>query len=166
MLELASEMALCLLIAAIIGGIIGYLLGKITKCKQEDREYLAGGLNDYNEQNDSNGYISTKSSRYTTPTASLKDSAYGIAPKQFDTPQSGRGDNLKDIKGIGLSIEVLLNKLGIYHYEQIASWDKDNVSWIEKELDFKGRINREEWISQAQILSTSILTKHNKNNLI
>ena len=164
MLELALEMALCLVIAAIIGGIIGYLLGKIAKCKQEDREYLAGGLNDYNEQNSSNGYISTKDSKYTTPTASLKDTVHGLAPMQVNEPKSGRSDNLKDIKGIGLSIETLLNNLGIYHYEQIASWDKDNINWIEKELDFKGRINREEWVSQAKILSTSILTKHNKNS--
>ncbi len=166
MLELATKMASCLIIAAVIGAIIGYLLGKIARCKQEDREYLAGALNDYNQQNDSNGYISTKNSKYTTPTASLKDSIHGVTPMQFKEPQGGRADNLKDIKGIGLTIETLLNNLGIYHYDQIASWDQDNINWIEKELDFKGRIDREEWVSQAKILSTSILTKHNKNNLI
>ncbi len=165
MLELATKMALCLVIAAVIGAIIGYLLGRIAKCKQEDREYLAGALSDYNEQNNRDGYISTKNSKYTTPTASLKDSVHETAPMQLNEPK-GKKDNLKDIKGIGLSIETLLNNLGIYHYDQIASWDKDNINWIEKELDFKGRIDREEWVSQAKILSTSILTKHNKNNLI
>ncbi len=160
MLELATKMALCLIIAAIIGGIIGYLLGRIAKCKQEDREYLAGSLSDYNDQqNSSNGYISMKDAKYTTPTAKLKDSIHGVAPEQLNEPK-GKRDNLKDIKGIGLSIETLLNDLGIYHYDQIASWDKDNINWIERELDFKGRIDREEWVSQAKILSTSILTKH------
>lgn len=59
-------------------------------------------------------------------------------------------DNLKLIKGIGPKLEEILNTLGIYHFDQVASWDKESVAWIDQELSFKGRIDRENWISQAK----------------
>jgi predicted flap endonuclease-1-like 5' DNA nuclease len=61
-------------------------------------------------------------------------------------------DNLKLIKGIGEVLEVGLNKLGIYQFEQIASWDERKVEEINEQLSFTGRIEREEWIEQAKKL--------------
>ena len=58
-------------------------------------------------------------------------------------------DDLKRIKGIGAVIEKTLNELGVYQFEQIASWSADNVSWVENSLAFPGRIKREDWINQA-----------------
>lgn len=62
-------------------------------------------------------------------------------------------DNLKRIGGIGVIIERRLNALGIYRYDQIAAWTDADVERVDTELDFPGRIEREEWREQAQILA-------------
>ena len=50
-------------------------------------------------------------------------------------------------------IERRLNALGIYRYDQIAAWTDADVERVDTELDFPGRIEREEWREQAQILA-------------
>ena len=63
-------------------------------------------------------------------------------------------DDLKVIKGIGPKLEKLCNQLGVYHYDQIASWTDKEVAWVDHNLDgFKGRIVRDEWVSQAKALA-------------
>ncbi len=67
----------------------------------------------------------------------------------------GRGaapDDLKRIKGIGVVIEKKLFAMGITTYEQIANFTDADVAAVSERLDFKGRIEREQWIEQAQIL--------------
>ena len=43
--------------------------------------------------------------------------------------------------------------MGIYHYAQIAAFTADEVEKVDTELNFKGRIERDEWISQAKALA-------------
>jgi predicted flap endonuclease-1-like 5' DNA nuclease len=62
-------------------------------------------------------------------------------------------DDLKRIKGIGFQIEKKLNSLGVTSYEDIANWTSDDIERISQSLDFKGRIQRENWVEQARILS-------------
>jgi predicted flap endonuclease-1-like 5' DNA nuclease len=71
-------------------------------------------------------------------------------PPQLDAARNGQPDDLKVIKGIGARMEELLNALGIYHYDQIANWTPEQVSWIESKIDFRGRVTREGWVAQAQ----------------
>lgn len=59
-------------------------------------------------------------------------------------------DNLTDINGIGPVIAGKLNALGITSFKQIAEFSAEDVERIDGELNFKGRIEREEWIKQAQ----------------
>jgi len=62
-------------------------------------------------------------------------------------------DDLKRIKGIGFQIEKQLNALGIATYEDIANWTSEDIDRVSKSLDFKGRIQRENWVEQARILA-------------
>nr|WP_321458038.1 hypothetical protein [uncultured Cohaesibacter sp.] len=82
--------------------------------------------------------------------AEEKAEAVGTKPKALDAPRGGAADDLKKIKGIGKVIEGKLNNLGIYHFDQIANWTRDEVNWVTTFLDFKGRIDRENWIPQAK----------------
>jgi NADH-quinone oxidoreductase subunit E len=74
-------------------------------------------------------------------------------PAALDRPRDGKADDLQAIRGIGPKIELTLNDLGIYHYDQIANLTHENIDWIDGYLKFKGRIGRENWIEQAKELS-------------
>jgi predicted flap endonuclease-1-like 5' DNA nuclease len=62
-------------------------------------------------------------------------------------------DDLKRIKGIGVVIEKRLEAMGISTYPQIAAWTASDVEKVSNALDFKGRIEREQWVEQARILA-------------
>ncbi len=77
---------------------------------------------------------------------------FSTAPKGIIKPRNGKKDDLVRIKGIGLKTEAKLNSLGIFHYDQIANWTKEEIGWVNSFLHFSGRIEREDWVSQAKIL--------------
>jgi predicted flap endonuclease-1-like 5' DNA nuclease len=69
------------------------------------------------------------------------------------------GDDLKRVRGIGVLIEKKLNAMGIVTYEQIANWTAEDIDRVSQSLDFKGRIERENWIEQARILASGGVTE-------
>lgn len=75
----------------------------------------------------------------------------GTQPDQVEKPSNG-GDDLTAITGIGPRIAEVLNSLGIWTYEQVASWLPEHETWIENHLSFKGRVSRENWVGQAKDL--------------
>ena len=74
-------------------------------------------------------------------------------PAGLETPREGKGDDLKRIAGIGPKLEMTLNDLGIFHFDQIAAWSENEVRWIDDYLRFRGRVARDRWIEQAQELA-------------
>ena len=69
-------------------------------------------------------------------------------------PGAGRApDDLKRIRGVGVLIEKKLNALGVTRYDQVANWSASDIERFSEKLDFKGRIERENWVEQARILS-------------
>lgn len=75
---------------------------------------------------------------------------------------AGAVDDLKRIRGIGVLIEKKLNSLGITGYEQVANWTRADIDRISELLDFKGRIERENWIEQARILASGGQTEFSR----
>nr|WP_321441899.1 hypothetical protein [uncultured Hyphomonas sp.] len=73
-------------------------------------------------------------------------------PMAMNGPVEGHPDDLTLIGGIGPKIQVLLNELGVWHYDQIAEWTPANVAWMDEHLNFGGRITREGWVEQAAVL--------------
>ncbi len=74
----------------------------------------------------------------------------------------GQGDDLKRIRGIGVLIERKLNSLGVVSYEQIANWTAEEIDRVSQSLDFKGRIERENWVEQARILASGGATEFSR----
>jgi predicted flap endonuclease-1-like 5' DNA nuclease len=72
-------------------------------------------------------------------------------PKLFDAPPDN-ADDLKVISGVGPVLEKKLKDLGVYRYEQIASWKKADIEWVDERLKFRGRIERDDWVKQAKKL--------------
>ncbi|MDX2202926.1 MAG: hypothetical protein NW223_09255 [Hyphomicrobiaceae bacterium] len=88
---------------------------------------------------------------------SVRSSAYRdeTAPETPRRPlRAGASDDLKRIRGIGVLIEKKLNSMGISSYEAIANWTAADIDRISQTLDFKGRIERENWVEQARILAS------------
>lgn len=84
-----------------------------------------------------------------------------VTPPTLAMPSEG-ADDLKRIKGIGPKNEDALNELGIFTFAQIAAWDFSHVKWVERRLEFPGRINREKWIDQAKVLAEGGDTEFSK----
>jgi predicted flap endonuclease-1-like 5' DNA nuclease len=68
--------------------------------------------------------------------------------------RNGRPDNLQRISGVGEKYERTLHALGFYHFDQIAAWNPNEVDWMDDYLQFNGRIHREGWIEQCELLAT------------
>jgi NADH-quinone oxidoreductase subunit E len=62
-------------------------------------------------------------------------------------------DDLRLISGVGPKIEATLHSLGIYTFGQIAAWKKAEREWVDGYLNFKGRIERDDWVKQAKALA-------------
>lgn len=88
--------------------------------------------------------------------------AVGTRPLALAAPLGAKADDLKRIKGIGPQNEKRLNGLGIFHFSQIAAWSAENARWAGSFLAFPGRIEREDWIAQAEILATGADTAFSK----
>lgn len=76
--------------------------------------------------------------------------------------RSSEVDDLKRIRGVGVLIEKRLNSVGITRYEQVAQWTQEDIARISQMLDFKGRIERENWVEQARILASGGQTEFSR----
>lgn len=84
------------------------------------------------------------------------------APKQAEAPKAEKkaaapkkaaksegADDLSKISGVGPVIVGKLEALGITTFQQIADFTAEDIERIDGELNFKGRIERDEWVKQA-----------------
>lgn len=62
-------------------------------------------------------------------------------------------DDLTKISGIGPVIVAKLAALGVTTFEEVAAWNKADIEKFDAELNFKGRIERDDWIKQAKKLA-------------
>ena len=59
-------------------------------------------------------------------------------------------------------IEKRLNAAGVTLYNSIANWTSGDIDRISQTLDFKGRIERENWVEQARILAAGGQTEFSR----
>ena len=77
-----------------------------------------------------------------------------VKPMALTTARDGKGDDLKMIWGVGPKLAALCNRLGFFHFDQIAAWTDAELAWVDDNLEgFKGRATREKWVAQAKILA-------------
>ena len=74
------------------------------------------------------------------------------AATSFGRP-SAEPNDLKKITGVGPVLEGKLNAIGITRFDQIAAFSAEDVAKVDKLLNFKGRIDRDDWITQANNLA-------------
>jgi len=67
----------------------------------------------------------------------------------------GRPDDLTRIKGVKRVMERTLHDAGVFYFWQIADWSEEDIEHMPDLLpEFKGRIERDEWVEQAGELAT------------
>ena len=142
MLEIASLIVINLVIAGIIGFVLGYIVGRNSFPKIKSIE---------NDRVDDSREDRIKS---TLNPIFKKNSILDYKPLILTTPRPTGKDPLIKIKGINSKIEVDLNNLGIYHFEQISCWSNKNSEWIEEFLLLPGIARNNQWVEQAKILAS------------
>ncbi|CAA6798617.1 MAG: NADH-quinone oxidoreductase subunit NuoE [uncultured Sulfurovum sp.] len=154
MLEVASQIIICLILAALLGWIIGYLMGKAT-CSEKNKCNHGG-------DNSHELHIDNKDKKSTATVASNTEEEILTQPILLTEAREGRKDNLQLIKGVGTVLEGVLNETGIYHFDQIANLSPEEVSWLDHSMSFPGRITREDWIAQAKDLAEGKETEYSQ----
>jgi len=178
MLEIASQITICLLIAALIGFIMGYIIGKMgnkkiqktvnniansqnpsiqesSKSIEEEIETL---ITTVSEETESEIEILTEEATQNAVEALAKveeipeEKEEAEKPELLDAPREDTKDALTQIKGIGPKVEEKLNEAGIYHFEQIANWSESNIQWLEIHTTFAHRAKKDLWVNQAKAL--------------
>ena len=127
---LLGQIFIYLLIAGLIGGIIGWFLR--GNCENDEEEA--------NREKEDEIISSNK------------------PPLLLQARPEGK-DNLTLIKGVGRVLEMNLNRLGVYHFNQISSWTNEQQVWVDKKMGLLGRIEREDWVEQAQNLALGVETE-------
>ena len=135
--------------------LIGLFFGRFIKSKEKDSHMVnLEKYEDFNIKDDLSKIRATKtferggkkmakSVLVDISKNSLNFNRIGIATIQDK-------NNLQEIKGIGASIEVKLNNIGIYNYKQISNFNSKDIAKITDLIKFfPGRIERDDWVGQA-----------------
>jgi len=142
MLEIASLIVVNLVIAGVIGFIIGFIVGR-------NRFPKIKSIGNDNNMDD----LRNEKIKHSLNPIFKKNSNLDFKPLILSTPKTTGKDNLTKIKGINSKIEIDLNNLGIYHFEQISKWSNKNAEWIEEFLLLPGIARSYQWVEQAKILN-------------
>lgn len=81
-----------------------------------------------------------------------KAAASKSEPRAAAVGNATTGDDLTRISGVGPVIVEKLAAEGITSFAQIAAFTADDIAAMDEKLNFKGRIERENWIEQAKEL--------------
>ena len=116
--------------------------------------WLSGSKSESPKEPKSRGKSSTPTPN-PDQTAQKVQSA-GKKPKTLKAARKSGADDLKRIKGVGPKLEKLLNSLGFFHFDQVASWSENEMAWVDQNLEgFNGRATRDNWVAQAKELMSS-----------
>ena len=107
--------------------------------------------------------VAASASASASATPDVETAEEAARPEALSSARAGGADDLKMIKGVGPKLEIMLNDLGFYHFDQIAAWSAAEVAWVNDNLaGFKGRVSRDNWVEQASKLATGQETEFSK----
>jgi NADH-quinone oxidoreductase subunit E len=107
--------------------------------------------------------VAANVSASASATPDVETAEEAARPEALSSARAGGADDLKMIKGVGPKLEIMLNDLGFYHFDQIAAWSAAEVAWVNDNLaGFKGRVSRDNWVEQARKLATGQETEFSK----
>jgi len=157
MFWLIAQILFCLLIAGLLGLLLGWLLWGRRPDPEPIVEMDTAALDKANvriaelERNLAECHAKAAEAVVASSSVAAASGAgtYGLFGPSADAPI----DDLKEISGIGPVIEKQLAGIGVTTYRQIADFDADDIERVQEAIDFfPGRITREDWLTQAATL--------------
>ncbi|WP_108397306.1 NADH-quinone oxidoreductase subunit NuoE [Devosia submarina] len=124
----------------------GKLDGGDAVGKETDKPAAEGAAPAGTQSSDKSG-VATADPNEVNPVAER-----GGEQSVFAAPE-GPADNLKLITGIGPALERRLNEIGITRWSQMAALTSEDVAKVEDALNLKGRVARDNWLAQAEVLA-------------
>jgi predicted flap endonuclease-1-like 5' DNA nuclease len=169
MTYLISKIVLCLVVAFLLGALVGWFLSKLVgrKGSGPDSDQLKRKLDQsLSQQRTMEVALEDYESRIAQLKEKLDQADHGrsepdavpLHPREtpeVQKPLTERSrpletDDLKAIRGIGPAIEEKLNAIGIRSYRQISELTASDVERVAAEIKFfPDRIHRDGWIDQA-----------------
>ena len=140
-------------IMLIVAGVLGFIIGYVSR----------KGIIDQLEvdlatiERDLDTCYSSKVQVSATPTDEeslvlnrIRSRANEINFSRIGLASASNADDLKDIVGVGPFLEKKLHAIGIYTFQQIANFTKEDIDKVNDIIEFfPGRIERDNWVSQA-----------------
>ena len=143
----------CCFVGALIFAVVGLILGLPGRVQIATGEPVDTVLRP----------LASQPVAVAAPSVAAAPAGMGAAarrPAGLNGARNGSADDLKRIKGVGPKLEQLCHSLGFYHFDQIAGWTADEISWVDDNLEgFKGRVTRDDWVAQARILAAGGTTE-------
>ncbi len=147
MLTIITQIICCIILAAIIGFVIGWILRSVVE-KDETSKTLDTTALPKNERDVLN--LREENQRLLAKLKACQEKSQSSVSVQ---PKEQPKDDLKKIKGIGPYLEKKLHDMGIYYFRQIANLSEKEIGEIESKLEhFQDRIRRDNWVNQAKKL--------------
>ena len=174
---LMSQMWWYLLLAFLLGVLIGYLLWRTCNLpllqsrferSRKDLVARAGLLEEERSRiSDAVSGAEGENGKLKAELAAMKTAATagpvsaapaGLAlskPPMLSAPRGGKADDLKLVWGVGTKLEKMLNAAGFFHFDQIAKWTEKEIAWVDTQLgEFSGRAERDKWVEQCKKLAS------------
>ncbi|OIN57418.1 hypothetical protein [Arsenicibacter rosenii] len=140
--------SIMLFVAAVIGFMIGYISQKST-IRQLEGE-LAGTERELDLCVRGTGLPTNIGLDETAVLTRIRARASELNFERIGRASSLEADDLKAINGIGPFLERKLNAIGIYTFQQVANFSKQDIDKINEIIEFfPGRIDRDNWVGQA-----------------
>lgn len=96
------------------------------------------------------------------PAEGLSPTAETGGPTPLFQKQDGPADDLKLITGVGPVLEGKLNAVGITKWSQVAAMTPEEIERLESSLNFRGRVARDNWLQQAEVLARGGVEEYRK----
>lgn len=80
----------------------------------------------------------------------------------LDEPRNGKPDKLVYVNGIDEALQTELNRLGVFHFQQLAQLTKGELAELSVALGHPGKASEDNWKGEAAMLAIGSDTAHSK----
>ena len=143
---------LMLVVAGVLGFIIGYISRQSTIRQLEGD--LASTQRDVDDCNRKPVAINGRDDEETIVLNRIRARAGELNFSRIGLASATTSDDLKVILGVGPFLEKKLHAIGIYTFQQVANFTKEDIDKVNDIIEFfPGRIERDNWVGQAAELA-------------